>query len=143
MLETTRQKIIQNNLSTFGVGGRELLVSRTQHFTVFRGFSFVFNAFAKFAGLVAAVKTIVSAVKISQWTAKTTHAIVTTTVAAAHTIHAAVATTRWTTKITLAAAEIISSVIAKVVAAFPTSPRIVKIISCATQIIFPTVNAVQ
>jgi hypothetical protein len=62
------QKIIQNSLSTFGAGGDELLVSKTTHFTVFRGFSFVFDAFAVPAGVVAAAKTTSSAVKISQRT---------------------------------------------------------------------------
>jgi hypothetical protein len=156
ILENTRQKILQNSLSTFGTGGHELLVSNRQHFTVFKGLTFVFNAFTRFSGVVAAVETIVLAVKTSQWTAettpaaveevpatvagtpavvKTTHATVTTNVAAVHTIHAEIVTTQWTAKITGAMAAIISSAIAEVIAAFTTSQRIVQIISCAAKII--------
>jgi len=126
-----RQKIIQNNLSIFCTGGDELLVSRTRHFTVFKGFPFVFNAFAGSAGVVAAGKTIVSAVKTSQWTAKTTPA-------SAGEVVAAGAGTFSTAKTTRAAAETISSAVAKVVAAFATSPRTVRTISCALKIILTT-----
>lgn len=64
-------KILQNNLSAFGVGGHELLVSRTYHFTVLGTSPFVFNAFASIAGVVAARKTIVLTVKTSPSAAKT------------------------------------------------------------------------
>jgi hypothetical protein len=131
-----RQKIIQNNLSTFGTGGDELLVSRTQHFTVFKGFPFVFNAFAGFGGVVAAGKSIVSAVKTSQWTPKTTPA-------SAGEVVATGAGTFAIAKTTCAAAETISSAVAKVVAAFQTSPRTVRTISCAAKTVSPTVNANQ
>jgi hypothetical protein len=115
-------------LSTFGTGGDELLMTQTQHFTVFKGFPFFFNAFAGFGGVVAAGKTIVSAVKTSQWTAKATPA-------SAGEVVAAGAGTSATAKTTRAAAETISSAVANVVAAFPTSPRTVQTISRAAKTI--------
>ncbi|HEY5043209.1 MAG TPA: hypothetical protein VIK53_14540 [Verrucomicrobiae bacterium] len=133
---TPPMKIVQNNLSTFGVGGHGLLVSKTQHFTDFKGFPFVFNAFSGFAGIVAAGKTIVSAVKTSQWTAKTTPA-------SAGKVVAASAGTSAIAKTIRAAVETISSPIAKIVAAFQTSPRTVQTISRAAKTISPTVNAVR
>jgi hypothetical protein len=131
----TNPKIIQNNLSTFATGGDELLMTQTQHFMVFKGFPFVFNVFAGFGGVVAAGKTIVSAVKTSQRTAKTTPA-------SAGEVVAAGAGTSPTAKTTRLAAETISSAVAKVVAVFQTSRRTVQIISRTAKIISTTVNAV-
>jgi hypothetical protein len=120
-------------LSTFDGGGDELLVSNRQYFTVSKGISFVFKAFMRFAEVVAARKTIVLAVKTTQWRAETIPAAV-------EEVPAAFAITQWTAKTTRAAAEIISSVIAKVVAEFQTSQRIVRTISCAAQTIPPAVT---
>jgi hypothetical protein len=123
-------------LSTFGVGGHELSVSTTQYFKVFREFPFVFNVFARFAGVVAAVEIIVLTVKTSPWPAETTHAPVEKvlatdagTPAATKTTHATVTTTHATVK--------------EVVTAFPTSQRIIEITQRAAKIISPTINAVQ
>jgi phage-related protein len=101
-------------LSTFGVGGHELLVSNRQHFTIFKGISFVSNAFERIAGIVAARKTIVSAVKTSPLAAKIIPATV-------EEVIAAFAGTSAIAKTTRAAAETISSAVAEVVAAFQTS----------------------
>jgi methyl-accepting chemotaxis protein len=103
-------------------------VKQTGQFTVFEGFPFVFNAFARFGGLVAAGETIVSAVKTSQRTPKTTPA-------AAGEVVATVAGTSPTAKTTRAAAETISSAVAKVVATFQTSPQTARTISRAAKTI--------
>lgn len=105
------QKIIQNNLFTFGVGGDELLMTQTRHFTIFKGFTFIFNAFAEFAVIVSACKTIVSDVKTSQRTAKTTPA-------SAGEVVATVVIASPISRTTCAAVKITSSAVAQFVAAF-------------------------
>ena len=120
-------------MSTFGTGGDELLMTQTQHFTTFEAFPIDFEGFTRFAGVLAAHKTIVSAVKTSRWTPKTTPA-------SGGKVVAAVAGTSAIAKTTRAVVEIISSAVAEVVAPFPTSPRTVQTISRAAKTISPAVT---
>jgi hypothetical protein len=117
-------------LSTFGVGGDELLVINRQHFTGFRGFPFAFNAFARFIGVVTAVKIIVLAVKTNKRAAKTTHAAVEEVVATfagtsamAKITPSTPATTRAAAKITSSALAETSSAVGEVCPAFQTTCR--------------------